>query len=63
LNERHLRKKWDALEAYRSQVALGRPYFSWDFIMGLARVRGTQVKAEFAEAFEVLRFRIPRERR
>jgi LmbE family N-acetylglucosaminyl deacetylase len=63
LNERHLRKKWDALEAYRSQVALGRPYFSWDFIMGLARVRGTQIKAEFAEAFEVLRFRIPRERR
>jgi N-acetylglucosamine malate deacetylase 1 len=49
--------KWRALKAYQSQIRLGRPYFSWDFIQGLARVRGVQVNAEYAEAFEVVRIR------
>jgi len=55
LEPRHLEAKWSALQAYRSQFDLQRPYFSRDFIEGLARVRGTQVKVEIAEAFEVVR--------
>lgn len=57
LERRHLEAKWRALTAYRSQFQLGRPYFDRDLIEGLARVRGVQVKAEYAEAFEVARFR------
>ena len=52
-----LQAKWKALQAYTSQFDLGRPYFSWEFIEGLARVRGVQVKAPYAEAFEVMRLK------
>src|SRR3981189_2116951 len=52
-----LRAKWEALQAYKSQFELARPYFSWEFIEGLARVRGGQVKAPYAEAFEVMRLK------
>jgi LmbE family N-acetylglucosaminyl deacetylase len=52
-----LQAKWDALQAYKSQFELGRPYFSWEFIEGLARVRGVQVKNPYAEAFEVMRLK------
>lgn len=52
-----LRAKWEALKAYTSQFELSRPYFSWEFIEGLARVRGVQVKTPYAEAFEVMRLR------
>ena len=58
LEPRHLDAKWAALQAYRSQFELGRPYFSRSFIEGLARVRGTQVKVEIAEAFEVMRIKL-----
>jgi LmbE family N-acetylglucosaminyl deacetylase len=51
----HLETKWCALQAYKSQLALSRPYFCRAFMEGLARMRGVQVKAEFAEAFEVVR--------
>lgn len=57
LQRRHLEAKWQALSAYQSQIQLGRPYFEWGFIEGLARVRGVQVKAEYAEAFAVSRVR------
>lgn len=57
LERRHLEAKWRALTAYRSQFHLRRPYFAQDFIEGLARIRGIQVKAEYAEAFEVNRLR------
>jgi LmbE family N-acetylglucosaminyl deacetylase len=56
LQPRHLDSKWHALECYSSQVELGRPYFNRDFIESLARVRGTQVRVAFAEAFEIIRF-------
>ena len=52
-----LKAKWTALQAYKSQFELARPYFSWEFIEGLARVRGVQVKAPYAEAFEVMRLK------
>lgn len=54
---RHLEKKWKALQCYESQFELGRSYFTWDFISGLARVRGTQVNESYAEAFEVVRIK------
>ncbi len=52
-----LQAKWDALQAYKSQFELARPYFCWEFIEGLARVRGVQVKNPYAEAFEVMRLK------
>ncbi len=52
-----LQAKWEALKVYKSQFELGRPYFSWEFIEGLARVRGVQVKNPYAEAFEVMRLK------
>ena len=52
-----LQSKWKALQAYQSQFELARPYFSWEFIAGLAQVRGVQVKAPYAEAFEVMRIK------
>lgn len=58
LEQRHIERKWEALQAYRSQFELTRFYFSKEFIEGLARVRGVQVKVQWAEAFEVLRIRI-----
>ena len=57
LERRHVDAKWNALCSYRTQLDLGRPYFKREFIEGLALVRGTQVKADFAEAFEVERMR------
>jgi len=57
LERKHIEKKWKALSAYKSQFSLKRAYFSHDFIVGLARIRGTQVKSEFAEAFDVTRIK------
>jgi len=56
LEEKHIKKKVELLKNYRSQQILNRPYFSEDFIFGWARMRGVQVRAEFAEAFEVIRW-------
>lgn len=58
LERRHLDLKWKALQAYRSQLELRRPYFCKEFIDSLARVRGTQVRAEYAEVYEVVRVRL-----
>ena len=55
LRLKDIEAKWKALEAYKSQVELRRPYFSWAFIESLARVRGVQIKTEYAEVFEVMR--------
>ena len=54
LEERHVNCKVDAMQCYASQR--GRPYFSRDFIHSLARARGVQIGAEYAEAFEVIRW-------
>lgn len=53
LERRHVERKWQALQCYRSQFDLGRPYFSPDFIEALARVRGTQIRTTWAEAFRL----------
>lgn len=58
LDEDHLRRKWAALSEYRSQVELGRPYFRYEAIEAMARVRGMQVRATYAEAYEMIRMRL-----
>lgn len=50
-------RKVEALRQYQSQR--GRDYISEEFIFSLARTRGVQIGAEFAESFEVVRWVIP----
>jgi N-acetylglucosamine malate deacetylase 1 len=54
LSLRHLETKCSALNAYVSQA--DRPYMKSDFIMSLAKARGVQIGADYAESFEVLRW-------
>jgi len=51
--ETELQKKLEALAEYRSQA--GRSYMQEEFIRSLAKVRGVQSGADFAEAFELYR--------
>jgi LmbE family N-acetylglucosaminyl deacetylase len=55
LEARHIQKKWEAMREYKTQFVLKRPYFSLEFVKGLATVRGAQVNAEYAEAFDAIR--------
>jgi len=54
LDEAHVRRKVTALEKYKSQS--GRAYMSAEFIYSLARARGVQIGAEYAESFEIVRW-------
>jgi LmbE family N-acetylglucosaminyl deacetylase len=54
LEPRHLEAKLRSLRCYVSQ--LGREYVDEQFIRSLARTRGVQIGAEYAESFEVMRF-------
>jgi LmbE family N-acetylglucosaminyl deacetylase len=54
LKEQHLKKKIAALNCYQSQAH--RMYANESFIRSLAITRGTQIGAELAEAFEVVRW-------
>lgn len=56
LDESHLRRKIDALKAYKSQGF--RDYLSADFIRSLAVARGVQFGVPYAETFEVVRYAI-----
>lgn len=58
LEARHVEAKWEAMKEYKTQFDLARPYFTRDSVESLARVRGIQVKAPFAEAYEVVRVRV-----
>ncbi|MFH1721830.1 MAG: PIG-L deacetylase family protein [Candidatus Altiarchaeota archaeon] len=51
----HLEKKMKAMKCYKSQSHRGG-YMNDDYILGLARTRGSQIKAEYAECFEVIRW-------
>jgi N-acetylglucosamine malate deacetylase 1 len=53
LSEGHLARKIESLEKYESQRF--RPYAAAEFITSLARVRGVQCNASYAEAFELVR--------
>lgn len=54
LNEEHVSKKVEALKAYKSQGH--RTYLNETFIRSLAITRGVQINADYAEAFEVIRW-------
>lgn len=54
LEEHHIQRKVDALHCYESQHF--RSYASKEFIYSLARTRGIQIGAQYAEAFEVIRW-------
>ena len=56
LEEKHLYKKKELVNMYKSQKAKGDDYFTEKAIYGLARVRGLQIKTKYAEAFECYRF-------
>lgn len=56
LDESQINKKLEMLNHYKSQIKLGRYYFSEDFIRGLALTRGAQINHKYAEAFEVIRW-------
>lgn len=51
-------KKLECLKEYKTQLQIKRGYFTEEFIYGLAKVRGTQVGYDYAEAFEVFRISI-----
>ncbi|MCP5105522.1 MAG: PIG-L family deacetylase [bacterium] len=54
LQENHVRKKVEALNAYTSQSH--KDYASEDFIWSWAKTRGTQIGTKFAETFEITRW-------
>jgi len=54
LDNRHIQKKANALTAYKSQGS--RDYMSEEFIFSLAKARGVQIGAKYAESFEVIRW-------
>jgi len=54
LQKIHLDLKVQALAQYKSQV--GRPYATAEFVESLARMRGVQTGALYAEAFECIRW-------
>jgi LmbE family N-acetylglucosaminyl deacetylase len=56
LERRHIQKKIEALNCYETQKE--RSYLNSEFILGLAKTRGTQFESDFAESFEVLRILI-----
>ncbi|WP_292520582.1 PIG-L family deacetylase [Methanoculleus sp.] len=58
LNEHQVERKCKILTNYRSQFIKGKPYFSKEFIYGLAKTRGIQCSSEYAEAFEVVRWMV-----
>lgn len=54
LSEKNVQKKLKALDCYNSQK--NKSYASKEFIMSLAKTRGTQIGVEYAEVFEVIRW-------
>lgn len=54
VSDAQIARKTDALSAYKTQR--GKNYMDPEFIRSLARVRGTQIGVQYAEAFEVIRW-------
>jgi len=54
LERKYIEKKVHALTAYKSQGS--RDYMSEEFIFALAKIRGVQIGAKYAESFEVIRW-------
>jgi N-acetylglucosamine malate deacetylase 1 len=53
LEEKHVKLKIDALKEYQSQAH--RPYANEEFLRSLARTRGVQIGAKYAETFDIIR--------
>lgn len=58
LNDDYIFKKCNLLMNYKSQFLKDRPYFSREYIHGIAMTRGIQCNSKYAEAFEVIRWMI-----
>lgn len=56
LEEKHLHSKIQAILLYKSQAF--RHYYSEEFIRSLAYTRGTQAGVHYAEAFEMIRWKL-----
>ncbi|MDA0973625.1 MAG: PIG-L family deacetylase [Bacteroidetes bacterium] len=54
LTKEQVKRKYEAISEYKSQVK--RAHHDEPFLEGLARLRGTQIGTEFAEAFELIRW-------
>jgi LmbE family N-acetylglucosaminyl deacetylase len=54
LEERHVKKKIEALWNYKSQISR-RHYFDKEYLIGLTRSRGIQIQEKYAEAFEAIK--------
>jgi len=54
LQESHLLKKIEAMKCYKSQTH--RNNITEDLIRSLAKIRGVQIKCQYAEAFELVRW-------
>jgi LmbE family N-acetylglucosaminyl deacetylase len=54
LDKKYVENKIAALKAYKSQQ--GKIYATEDFILSWAKTRGTQIGAEYAETYEVIRW-------
>lgn len=57
LNDEGFSQKMRALRCYKSQF--DRYYFNPDVIRSLVCMRGSQARARYAEAFEILRMKLP----
>jgi N-acetylglucosamine malate deacetylase 1 len=56
LEERHLKKKIDALKLYKSQSF--RQYSDEDYLRSLMKIKGLQINEKYAETFQILRWKI-----
>lgn len=56
LSRKDISLKLSALKEYESQHYFKKPYFDEQFITSIARTRGLQINAEYAEAYEVVKF-------
>lgn len=54
LDDKHVSKKVEALKEYMSQSH--RSYCNEEFIRSLARTRGVQINAQYAETFDIVRW-------
>jgi len=55
LEEIDIIRKIEAMNKYKSQIEIGRSYFSEDYIKSLARVQGQRIGCKYAEGFDALR--------
>ena len=56
LKKQHIEKKIEVLNMYKTQQF--RYYSNEDFVISLSKLRGIQVQEKYAEAFEVIRWKI-----